>query len=296
MERNDSVLDTKDSYSVADNATLITPTNAYDTETINTDEFSISEEPLRTDLEYGMSSDVSAGVAAGTNFGGNTDADTDAGLSYSTTSGFNNSTTAPETINAVADKAKAATKDGIADAKVAIKDATDAAKDKAGELVEQAKTQASALTAQATDKVKEQIGDRKTQAAESLTAFTDVIRQTASGFEEKGQAPLANAVTGLASKVDDFAGYLSNKNVDELAGDITAYAKKNPQVFVGGAFLLGIALARFLKSSNRNDMGYQNSSTSTGSTGYGSSQGIRNNDVSGMTVYASSPSSNGNNY
>lgn len=292
MERKtDSVLDTKKSYSVSDSATLNTPPSAFDTETVNTDEFRISEEPLRTDLEYGMTSDVSAGVVAGTNFGGNTDADTDAGLSYSTSTGFGDNKIVPDKINAATDKVKSAAKDGIADAKHAIKDATDAAKDKAGELVEQAKTQASALTAQATDKIKEQIGDKKVQATESMTAFSDTARLTATILEEKGQAPIANAVTGLASKVDDFAGYLSNKSVDELAGDITTYAKKNPQVFVGGAFLLGLALARFLKSSGRSDAGFTGSSASTGSAGYGSAQGVRNNDVSGMTVYASTPNS-----
>ena len=254
----DSVLDTRDSYSVTDDATFVSPTSTFDTETINTDEFSLSEEPLRNDLGVGMTSDVSAGVAAGTNFNGNTDADTDAGLSYSPVTGINSNLGAPETINETAGKAKKAAKDGIEDAKAAVKEAAETAKAKTGELVDQAKTQASALTAQATDKVKEQIGDKKTQAAESLTAITDVIRQTASSLEEKGQAPIANAVTGLASKVDDFAGYLQNKNVDELAGDITAYAKANPQVFVGGAFLLGIALARFLKSSNRNEAVYYN--------------------------------------
>lgn len=109
--------------------------------------------------------------------------------------------------------------------------------------------------------MKEQLGGHKDKAAEGLTAITDVIRQGATTLEEKGQAPIAGAVTGFAGQIENFTSYLQGKTVDELAEDVTVYAKQNPQLFVGGAFLLGIALARFLKSSGRNTTGYYNTST-----------------------------------
>ena len=213
----------------------------FRSDTRNTDDYGTTSDPFGS----GMSADVSSGVAAGTNFGGNTDADTDAGLS----------------LKAATNDVKETVKDGVDSAKTALGDSAEGVKVKTGELVEQAKTQVSALTTQATDKVKEQLGTQKSKAAEGLNTFTDAIMQTASTLEEKGQAPIANAVSGLAEKVDDFAGYLQNKSVDELASDITNYAKKNPQVFVGGAFVLGLALARFLKSSGKSDIGHANSST-----------------------------------
>lgn len=108
---------------------------------------------------------------------------------------------------------------------------------------------------------------------------------------------MANAVSGLAEKVDDFAGYLQNKSVDELAGDITTYAKQNPQVFVGGAFVLGLALARFLKSSGKSDTGYAKSSSAqpkliegsqtsyTSSTGYVNGSDYAATDYKGTSTY-----------
>jgi hypothetical protein len=50
-----------------------------------------------------------------------------------------------------------------------------------------------------------------------LNTFTDAIRQTATTLEEKGQTPIANAVTGVAGQIENFCGYLQGKNIDELA-------------------------------------------------------------------------------
>jgi len=229
--------------------------NNMDNEILNTDEESITTYPLRSDLQSGMSADVSGGVTSGPDFKGNTDADTDAGLS-----GFNDSYTIPAALNEndspistepfktepVGEKA-----DAVDSAKTALATAADTAKTQASQLAEQAKTQASALAAQATDKVKEQIGTHKDNAASSLTAISDAIRMSADSLSESGQAPIANVVTSLATQVDGLTGYLRDKDVDQIASEVVDYAKKNPQVFVGGALLLGIALGRFIKSSNR---------------------------------------------
>jgi len=271
MEREtDPLLNQSSSYGTTGGNALTTPS---DNDTIlNTDEDSLTNEPLRSDLETGMSSDVSSGVTSGPDFSGNLDSDSDAGLSSSIT-GVSDTYAIPSSINAddeftetplitsTAQDAADAAKEKVGDAKVALSDAAGKVKEQAGQLAEQAKSQVSTLTAQATDKVKEQISDKKTVAAEGLSAITEAIMQSASSLEQNGQAPIANAVTGFATKIDDFAGYLQSKSVDELAADVSTYAKQNPQVFVGGAFLLGIAIARFLKSSNRNSLGYNNSAS-----------------------------------
>jgi len=274
MEREtDPLLNQSSSYGTTGGNALTTPS---DNDTIlNTDEYSLTDEPLRSDLETGMSSDVSSGVTSGPDFSGNLDSDSDAGLSSATTgvtdpyatyaipSAINeyNETVETPLITSTAQDAADTAKEKVGDAKVALSDAAGKVKEQAGQLAEQAKSQVSTLTAQATDKVKEQISDKKTVAAEGLSAITEAIMQSASSLEQNGQAPIANAVTGFATKIDDFAGYLQSKSVDELAADVSTYAKQNPQVFVGGAFLLGIAIARFLKSSNRNSLGYNNSAS-----------------------------------
>lgn len=126
-----------------------------------------------------------------------------------------------------------------ADIKQQASQALDTAKHKAGEVVGQAK-----------DQVKSQLTEQKTRAAEGLGSLTTALRQTGDVLQQNGlPAPVADYANSFAGQVDRFAGYLRDKDVDDLARDIEDYARKNPMVFVGGAFLLGLAVARFLKSS-----------------------------------------------
>jgi len=280
--KKDSILNQSSSFGTTGGTELTSPSTTSDTDILNTDENSLSGTPLRADLDTGMDSDVSAGATSGSNFMGNTDADTDAGLSYSTTT-VSETYAVPATINEDSKPFDTA-KDAVADAKTAVSSATDAAKSQVGELAEQAKAKVGELTSQATDKVKEQLVGHKDKAAEGLTTITDVIRQSATTLEEKGQTPIADAVSGFAGQIENFAGYLQGKSVDELAEDVTVYAKQNPQLFVGGAFLLGVALARFLKSSSRNSTGYYNTSTVTStSNSYGNTPVIP--PYTGTTTY-----------
>lgn len=53
-----------------------------------------------------------------------------------------------------------------------------------------------------------------------------------------------------AQKIDEFASYFERKNIREMAQDVERFAKRNPAVFIGGAAVLGILAARFLKSSS----------------------------------------------
>jgi len=252
MEREDNPLLAGSSTNGTNSGTYTLSTDTdMENDILNTDEESITTFPLRSDLQSGMSADVSGGVTAGPDFKGNIDADTDAGLS-----GFNDSFTVPAAMNENDSPVNAepiAEKSGdvVDSAKTALATAADTAKVQASQLADQAKTQASALAAQASDTVKEQIGTQKEKAAGSLGAISDAIRYSADSLNESGQAPIANVATSLATQIDGLTGYLRDKDVDQIAAEVVDYAKKNPQVFVGGAFLLGIALARFIKSSNR---------------------------------------------
>jgi hypothetical protein len=56
----------------------------------------------------------------------------------------------------------------------------------------------------------------------------------------------------LADKVEQLSSYLDRKEVGELIHDIEYFARRNPALFIGGAFALGLLGARFLKSSSPN--------------------------------------------
>jgi len=53
----------------------------------------------------------------------------------------------------------------------------------------------------------------------------------------------------LSQQVEKLSGYLERQDLSGLMSDVERFARRNPAIFLGGAFALGILAARFLKSS-----------------------------------------------
>lgn len=114
------------------------------------------------------------------------------------------------------------------------------AKETAGEAIDKAGKRAeSAITQQ------------KGRAAESLAAVADAIRKT--GLDLRGQEheSLAGYAEKAAAQVERLGDTLRNREVGEIVDDVERFARRQPAVFLGGAFLLGVLAARFLKASER---------------------------------------------
>ena len=110
------------------------------------------------------------------------------------------------------------------------------------------------------------VGDRTRATTDSymqevstgLHALAEGLRQTGSSVQGTGfDQPLSNAgaryLEGLAGKVEDLSGYLERKDLTAIYGDVRVFAREHPAVFVGGAFALGFAVSRLLKSGGRPD-------------------------------------------
>ena len=63
-------------------------------------------------------------------------------------------------------------------------------------------------------------------------------------------SPQARAFAQIADGLADAADAVRNRDVNELAGDLTGFARRNPLAFLGGAALLGFAATRFAKASS----------------------------------------------
>jgi len=86
--------------------------------------------------------------------------------------------------------------------------------------------------------------------ADTVRRVTGTLNQT---HEDTGVARYAAQYTDTAAKkLDDVARYLEGADVKQMARDLQSYARRNPAVFFGSAFTLGILAARFLKSSPQN--------------------------------------------
>jgi len=136
------------------------------------------------------------------------------------------------------------------------------------------------------------IDDKKANLAQGLTSVAETIRQVGDSVKPPEGAP-ANKVAelttqyteSLSQQVEKLSGYLERQDLRGLMSDVEKFARRNPAIFLGGAFALGILAARFLKSSNPNqalmrtsdvsdfDSGFDTTPSSLGSTSTGSSLG-----------------------
>jgi hypothetical protein len=90
---------------------------------------------------------------------------------------------------------------------------------------------------------------KETLSAE-LTARKDrtagEIESVAEGLRSSTDA---DYIGKAASQVDRFAQYLKGVRVDDLMNDVDRLARREPVLFLGGAFAVGLLVSRFFKAS-----------------------------------------------
>ena len=118
------------------------------------------------------------------------------------------------------------------------------AQDAVGQMVGQVQEQATA-------RLSGQFG----RAAEGLSSLSQAMRSTGGQLREQDQATGAAYAEWVAEQTERAAGYLHGKDLDRVVEDVEGFARRQPALFVGGAFALGLAAARFLKSSGRGGSG-----------------------------------------
>lgn len=131
---------------------------------------------------------------------------------------------------------------GTAAGTAAARSLYDTAKETAGQAYEVA-------AEKATTKLEEQ----KTNLSGGLASVADSVRHVSENLRGPDVQDSISKFTAeysdvAARKIEDVANYLERKNVSEMYRDLEGFARRNPAVFVGGAFALGLIAARFLKS------------------------------------------------
>ena len=131
------------------------------------------------------------------------------------------------------------------------------------ELASEAKDETKKMAEQARDHVQELVGRQKDQAAERLGGLAGALREAAHKLQEGDQGgDFGRYVDRAAQQVDRLSGYLRDKDLGGFVRDTESFARRRPEVFLGGTLLAGLMLARFLKSSapERYDRGPYSSS------------------------------------
>jgi hypothetical protein len=98
--------------------------------------------------------------------------------------------------------------------------------------------------------------DSNKQAAVSkIGAVAHALRNASSELEGQ-QEPLARVARQAAEKIEHFTQSLESRDLSSALESAQDYARREPALFYGGAFLLGLAAARFLKASSERQHGY----------------------------------------
>lgn len=133
----------------------------------------------------------------------------------------------------------------------AVYEVADQAKEAAGQVASQAQQAARTVAGQARQQVASQLGGQKNRAAEGLNSVVQALRQTSQTLGEQDQVGITHYIDRAAAQVEQFSAYLQRRDTGQLINDVERFARRQPALFLGGAFVLGVLGARFLKSSRQ---------------------------------------------
>ena len=103
------------------------------------------------------------------------------------------------------------------------------------------------------DRVREsatsQLSTQKDRATDSLGSLAQAVRHSTQSLRDNQQDTVARYIEQAADHIERFSTQLRERNVAELMREVQQFARRRPAVFIGAAFVVGLASARFLKSS-----------------------------------------------
>lgn len=148
-------------------------------------------------------------------------------------------------------------------------DLTDRARDATSDLAGQAKDKAGDVLDQAMTAATDHAEAGKEQATGVLADVAEALHATSDTLRDNDQDAFAKYADVAARQVEAFTEAVRGRSVGDLLDEAERFARREPGLFLGGAFLLGIFGARFLKASG-----------GMGGTGDGSPRGF----LSSMTL------------
>lgn len=153
--------------------------------------------------------------------------------------------------------------------------------EKAGHFGEQVREQTSLLANQAQGKVKSTLESQKQKGVGELSGLAEAVRQTGHTLREQQKEGVAHYAERAAEHMDRMAQYFESRDVGELLNEAEMFARRHPEAFLGGAFMMGLVAGRFLKSSRDRRIG--------GSSSYGRQESFRREETMATTRSAAPP-------
>ena len=100
--------------------------------------------------------------------------------------------------------------------------------------------------------VRSRIESRRKDAALTLSSVATTLLQSGVNLRDDRQEMAGEYVERAAKQIERAAHYVERADVGEMVDNLETFARRQPALFVGAAFALGLLGARFIKSSRRN--------------------------------------------
>lgn len=141
-------------------------------------------------------------------------------------------------------------------------DTADQFKRKAGNVADDLKEKARDANDQAGQAVKEYgrqasegglklVEQGKTRAADEVRSFASAMRKAATELDQQDDSAIAGYANAAAGQVERLEKTLREKDPRALLGEFSRLTRRRPEWVLGGLFIGGLALARFLKASDQ---------------------------------------------
>jgi hypothetical protein len=126
----------------------------------------------------------------------------------------------------------------------------DEIREKAVEAGGEVKAHAKEAVDQAKGHLTEAVNQRKSRLADQIAGVAAALREGTKKLKESDAEAVAPWAESAAKQIDTIGNYVRDTRIGDAAEDVQSFARRRPEAFIGGAVLLGFALARLLKSSN----------------------------------------------
>jgi hypothetical protein len=103
------------------------------------------------------------------------------------------------------------------------------------------------VAGQAREQANQQFDTRKDDAVKTMGNVASAIRDTSDKLN--GVGPLGDVAGRAADGIESVAEFFEGKHINDVVRDVERFARREPALFLGAAFAIGLIGGRFLKSS-----------------------------------------------
>ena len=94
--------------------------------------------------------------------------------------------------------------------------------------------------------------EQRDRAASKVQKVGKMVHQASHALHAVRMDGVADAIDSAAERVESFADYIKDRNLDDILQDASDIVNEHKALAIGGLFVTGFTVARFLKASEAN--------------------------------------------